>query len=165
MSEASRLKFVAEIAGAIGVVLSLVFVGLELRHANNLSQAEAVNSINQMINDQNLLLAQDAALAALIARLNDVEPEYIDTLTPGEGLQVFHFYATHMNTYETAWKYMERGIVTRDEGGTYLAVACTEFTGNDATIVLWGRLRGAFALGYVADVEAQCPALHTAAKE
>tara|TARA_R110002096_G_scaffold378252_1_gene572206 strand:+ start:1539 stop:1808 length:270 start_codon:yes stop_codon:yes gene_type:complete len=35
-----------EALSTIGVVLGLIFVGLELRHSNNLSQAEALISLN-----------------------------------------------------------------------------------------------------------------------
>lgn len=78
---------------------------------------------------------------------------------PGQQLRIISYHAVWMNIFEAAWKYMERGTMGPMESAAYMSSACSTFTAWPRSILIWGMLKDAFASGYVAHVEAQCPAL------
>ena len=54
---------VVEIVGIVGIIVSLVFLGYELKRANDIAETEAVATIYAMTNDMGLAMAENAELS------------------------------------------------------------------------------------------------------
>ena len=155
MSEQSRTRTFIEIFGAAGVVLSLIFVGMELRHANNLAEAEAVQAINVMISDSLLAaISNESAMEDAAQRFN------ISVSDARRGFRNAYF----LNTYEAAWKAYERGIVDEDMFSVYLRAACADlFRDNRAENFIgiggatWAETSAVFNSRFIGAIKAECP--------
>ena len=90
----SRTRTFIELSGAAGVVPSLIFVGMERRHANNLAEAEAVQAIDLMIGDSLL-----AAMSNEFAVKDSAQRSGISVSDARRGFRNAYF----LNTYEAAW--------------------------------------------------------------
>lgn len=66
MKTTSRLRNVVEVAGIIAVILTLVFVGYELRQNTSQMRAVASYSITQGVNLMNAGVYNDSSLAAIL---------------------------------------------------------------------------------------------------
>jgi hypothetical protein len=153
MAVENRLRTITEFVGAISIVLSLTFVGLELRHANNLAEAEAVQSINEMFAE----------------KLNTDKSEWVVALKSQaageEEMEVFLHTEREqwMNILESAWKSFDRGILDRVQLAAYLNAGCRAiFQEIDSeTHRFWGErtwneYKLDFNPGYVAELEHHC---------
>ena len=77
---AAALDFgrVVEIVGIVGIVVSLVFLGYELKRANDIAETEAVATIYGMTNEMGLAMAEDPELSRVFRQaLSD-----FDSLSP-----------------------------------------------------------------------------------
>jgi hypothetical protein len=154
MPERMGTRTFVEFAGAAGVVLSLIFVGMELRHANNLAEAEAVQSINLMMNEVLLTAMSDELTLKDAADRSD-----ISISEARRGFRNVYF----LNMYEAAWKAHERGIIDDEMFSVYLDAVCGDvflrsnvnmFVGiNGAT---WAEARSAFNPHFVEQLEMAC---------
>ena len=154
MPEPSRTRTFIEIAGATGVVLSLIFVAMELRHANNLAEAEAVQSINLMIADLLLAGMSDEQILRDSATLNDISMS-----DARRGFRNAYF----LNAYEAAWKSNERGIIDDEMLSVYLKGACSDIFFNSGFDVFvgingskWTDARSAFNPRFIEQLELVC---------
>lgn len=76
-------SLIAEIIAAIAVVISLVFVGFQLRHANTIAVRDEANATMEQWSSIRRSLYQDAATAEVFAQgLKDPQ-----TLSPGDQLR------------------------------------------------------------------------------
>ena len=153
MADISKVRIVTEFAGALSIVLSLIFVGIELRHANNLAETEAVQSINQMIAGKlNGDLQNAWGIRASGAANNLSIQDEVDFL---ERIQ-------WLNIYEAAWKSYDRGIIDAEQAASYLNGACYSiFVGINIDEYTWGERSWEeysedFNPGYVAELEGLC---------
>jgi hypothetical protein len=144
-----------ETASALGVILGLIFVGLELRHSNNLAQAEALASLNGLtaslvMSKHDLPVSDDFWVRYRNGDLNDagdVSPTDLDVLDS--------YLTATINLFESAWKYRDTGILGEAETQGYLISACATFTRNGLSKSYWRRAH-TFTPGFMADVEAVC---------
>ena len=88
---------------------------MELRHANNLAEAEAVQAINTMLADSLL-----AAMSSKFAIEDSAKRNDISLSDARRGFRNAYF----LNTYESAWKVHERGIIDDEMFTVYLRAAC-----------------------------------------
>ncbi|MFK8041749.1 hypothetical protein [Congregibacter sp.] len=116
MSTQTKLRTLTEFVGAVSIVLSLVFVGLELRHANNVAEADSVQQINAMYLELSVGAHQNADLVRAIAEANDT-----DFLSVAAGFRNL----STLNITETAWKSFDRGILEEEHYLAYLTDGCT----------------------------------------
>jgi hypothetical protein len=153
MAIESRLRSITEFIGALSIVLSLVFVGLELRHANNLAEAESVQSINEMFAE----------------KLNNDKSEWIVALLAeemdGQLIEVFYHLEREqmMNILESAWKSFDRGIIDDAQLTAYMNLGCRSIFGgiNINEHLFWGErawseYKREFNPDYVAYIERHC---------
>lgn len=160
MQKNSRLRLLSELAGAISIVLSLIFVGIELRQANNLSEADGLQSLNEMAASILIARMTDVELNRLIAKAyQSDELNEAHGFTAAEGSQLRGYFAAWTTYGESSWKYYERGIIALDQYQGSLSVICTIFSPSSAAIDLWRSLYGSIAHDFVADTEQNCAAL------
>lgn len=148
-----RLRSIVELAGAAGVVLGLVFVGLELRQSTAVSSAQAVLDLNGIGNEIHMTLAQDADLERL------VQAGYADpnSLSEDERRRFVRLLRVRINTFEVAWMYQEKGLLSGTEAAGYRSATC-ETLAREGARWFWEAEMGNYAGGFVEDVEAWCAA-------
>ena len=150
---------IKEAIGVLAVVLSLLFVGAELRHANSLAEAESVQTLNEMANAINLAVATDPELASIFVRLHQEKNLRTEDLDPTELGSLSALLSAWMNVYEAAWKSRERGIISQEGFEGYMEGACIEFSLQPVTIQRWRLQRVAFSKPFIEIIENTCPVL------
>ena len=159
MSSLPFPRIFVEIISTLAVVLGLVFVGIELRHANNLAQSEAMNSLNEMIIELNTSKYSAPASSDLWA---DYYSGHVGTgveLSPGDREILVSNLLSWMTLYEAAWKYYETGILGKEEFLGYIEGACDELALSELNSEVWGQNKSLFTSGYVRELESTCEGL------
>ena len=101
----------AELIGVVAVVLSLMFVGYEIRQNTNISAAQAVFDLNEAGRQNLLMRVSNPEVAALVSAAEN-EPESMTELQRNQFRSwVFSF----MNLYESAWNHHRRGVISDED--------------------------------------------------
>ena len=101
----------AEIVGAIAVVVSLLFLALEVRRNRNATESASVDTLAEGFNSTNALLASDPELAAIWIK-GMSEPT---SLTDVESMRFFATTQSYINHFSTVLKYHESGLLPEEE--------------------------------------------------
>ena len=141
-----------EIISAVAVVISLIFVGLEIRHSNRLAESEAVAGINNSTNEMNLMVANNLDLSVLLARAYKGETD----LTDGERVALAHYATGWFNIWEAAWTSYDRGIIDSSVVQGHLDSACWNFANLPIMVDAWESNKNVFAPGLVEAIEDNC---------
>jgi hypothetical protein len=106
--------------GLGAVVVSLLFVGVEIRQNTAIASAQALLDLAAAANEILLAQAEDEDLAMIVKRgdteiqdLNDAERARFDALV-----------VSLWNTYEAAYAYHAKGVLSSDDYQPWLATAC-----------------------------------------
>jgi hypothetical protein len=103
-----RFQQKTEIVGIVAVVLSLLFVGYEVRRNTNISAAQAVFDLNEAGRQNLLLQVNDPEVAALVfAARNDPE-----RMTEQQRYRYGRWVFSFLNLYESAWNHNQRGVIS-----------------------------------------------------
>jgi hypothetical protein len=106
--------------GLVALVLSLVFVGFELRQSSEIATVEASQGLAQM--SQDLTIANfEPALAAMFIK---VDKEGIDSLSALEGLYFRDFARLLFNIWEQAFYSHSRGVLNEEQWQNLHAANC-----------------------------------------
>ena len=142
---------ILELASAAAVVISLIFVGLELRQANVLAEAESVWNINSLMNDVLVTQVESPELNELFVK------EKSEELSAAEAMRVGSWAIMWLNVYETQWKFHDKGIVSDEDFEGYSAAACWEIANVTAIRDTWRVLGESYSLGFQQFVAEECP--------
>jgi hypothetical protein len=119
-----------EIIGIAGIIVSLVFLGYELKRANDIAETEAVATIYSMTNEMSLALAENPDLSRVFRlALSDFE-----SLTPEDRWTLYVLLEYVINVNEAAWKYYDKGIINQEEADFYARGLC-KLIGRHPTLV------------------------------
>ena len=99
---------IPETIAAVGVILSLVFVGFEIRQNTNISAAEAVFNLNEAGRQTLFLQISDPAIANLVQTARE-SPE---SLTDEQRYRYRRWVFAFLNLYESAWNHHRRGVIS-----------------------------------------------------
>ena len=149
--ESLKLSTWAEVVGIAAVVVSLVFVGIEIRHNTAATSAQALLELNNAFNEISLLQAEEAELADILLR-GDSD---LGSLGPIEHRRYAVFTSALMNTHENAFMFNKSGILDSDNYRGYAEALCIEMA-IPGTRALWTT--GEFVLHEVFDdfIEKMC---------
>jgi hypothetical protein len=100
-----ELAQLAEIVAAFAVVLSLVYVGLEIRQSTLESDADIQEELLSYTRQRRILVVENSELAQVLTK----GYSGVDSLTAAENLQFVYFSELHY----VAW---ERAFVAKDSG-------------------------------------------------
>ncbi len=135
MDNLRKAALVAEIAGGAGVILSLVFVGFQVKDNADLLAAQAVFDLRE----SNSLMARD-----LIA-----DPELADLIYRGyadraslSDVEVwrFDFWVNEVLTHRmTAWKYAEEGLLDSEEIDSWESSTCFILSEHEGARIVWDQ--------------------------
>lgn len=147
----AKAALIAEIVGGIGVVVSLVFVGLEIRSGSASEQARALLDLRLAIGEPQRSIASSPELGDLMQRGYlgygdlDAAERYRFNLLAGNVLA----------TYRTAFEYGSLGLVSQEELSAWRFGVCS-YLGFPGVRRVWReRWRGRYA-GFTEWVEADC---------
>ena len=140
-----------EIVGIVGIIISLVFLGYELKRANDIAETEAVATIYSMTNEMSLALAENRELSRVFSQaLSDFE-----SLGPEDRWTVYVLLEYLINVHEAAWKYFDKGVINEEEADHYARGLCKLIGRHESLVAAWhsnkqDRLPGFY--DYVTDV-------------
>ncbi len=156
MSSLPSSRIFVEIISTLAVVLGLVFVGIELRHANNLAQSEAMNSLNEMIIELNTSKYSAPASTDLWANYYSGRTGTGAELSPSDREILGSNLMSWMTLYEAAWKYYDTGILGEEEFLGYIKGACDELALSELNSEVWTQNKALFTPDYVKELESTC---------
>jgi hypothetical protein len=109
-----------EIVGIAGIIVSLIFLGYELKRSNDIAETQAVATIYGMQNDMGLALAENPELSRIFVQaLSDFQ-----SLSPGDRWTFYGLLEYVVNVNEAAWKYYDKGIIDQEEIDFYTRGLC-----------------------------------------
>jgi len=122
-----------EIVGIAGIIVSLIFLGYELKRSNDIAETEAVATIYSMTNEMGLALAENPELSRVFGQaLSDFE-----SLSPDDRWTLYVLLEYVINVNEAAWKYYDKGIINQEEADYYTQGLCKLIGRHPSLIELW----------------------------
>ena len=131
----NRMDFgrAVELVGIAGIIISLVFLGYELKRSNDIAETEAIATIYSMTNDMGLAMAENPELSRVFGlAMNDFE-----SLNPADRWTLYVLLEYLINVNEAAWKYFDKGIISSEEAEFYIQGLCKLIGRDPGLIELW----------------------------
>ena len=141
-----------EIVGLAGIIVSLVFLGYELKRSNDIAETEAVATIYSMTNEMGLALAENPELSRVFRQaLSD-----FDSLSADDRWSFYVVLEYVINVNEAAWKYYDKGIINQEEADYYARSLCKLITRNPRLVEAWRSNRDDRLPGFYEYVSGVC---------
>ncbi|MGI9327922.1 MAG: hypothetical protein ACR2PZ_22070 [Pseudomonadales bacterium] len=134
-NSATSIEFgrAVEIVGIVGIILSLIFLGYELKRANDIAETEAVATIYSMTNEMGLAMAENPELSRVFGQaLSD-----FDALNPDDRWTLYVLLEYVINVNEAAWKYYDKGIINQEEADYYTRGLCKLIGRHPSLVAAW----------------------------
>jgi hypothetical protein len=119
--------------GIAGIILSLIFLGYELKRSNDIAETEAVATIYSMTNEIGLALAENPELSRVFGQaLSDFE-----SLSPDDRWTLYALLEYVINVNEAAWKFYDKGIINQEEADFYTRNLCQLIGRHPSLVEAW----------------------------
>ena len=140
-----------EIVGIVGIIVSLIFLGYELKRSNDIAETEAVATIYSMTNELGLAMAENPELSRVFGQALSE----FDSLSPDDRWTFYVLLEYVVNVNEAAWKYYDKGVINQEEADFYTRGLCKLIGRHPSLVEAWqsnkqDRLPGFYE--YVMDV-------------
>jgi hypothetical protein len=135
-----RIATIAEIAASIGVLISVVYLGLQIQGGNKQLRAQSYNDTLEMLHKPIELIVQDQALADLVVRA-EADPE---SLSQGEWQRYSYLLMLRFNAFEHAY-YAHMDGEIRDELWNGIENGLTSAASTRGFRNFWKQREGIFA--------------------
>jgi hypothetical protein len=108
MDNMTLLSELAQIVAAIGVIVSLFYVGLQIRHSTRATKLASVQAVEEALGRTELMIVQDAGFADILRRgLTASGAELPDT----DRIRINVFYRHVLRSYQSAYyQYRQAGL-------------------------------------------------------
>ena len=124
---------IVEVVGISGIIVSLIFLGYELKRSNDIAETEAVATIYSMTNEMGLALAENPELSRVFRlALSDFE-----SLSPDDRWTLYVLLEHVINVNEAAWKYYDKGIINQEEAEYYTRGLCKLIGRHSDLVAAW----------------------------
>ena len=130
---------VAEIGAAIGVIISLVFVGLQLQSNTEATEAATREAINHKDMAYLSLRLDSAVLARANAKIDNGE-----TLSPLEVSQLVHQEYVNFVSFEHSFYQFRKGALEAEEWSRHENIARFRIESSEHARAMWARKRHTF---------------------
>ena len=130
---------VAEIGAAIGVIISLIFVGLQLQSNTEATEAATREAINQKDMAYLSLRLDSAVLARANAKIDNGE-----TLSPLEVSQLVHQEYVNFVSFEHSFYQFRKGALEAEEWSRHENIARFRIESSEHARAMWARKRHTF---------------------
>ena len=122
-----------EIVGIAGIIVSLIFLGYEMKRSNDIAETEAVAAIYSMTNEMGLALAENPELSRVFGQaLSDFE-----SLSPDDRWTLYVLLEYVINVNEAAWKYYDKGIINQEEADYFARGLCKLIGRHPSLVAAW----------------------------
>ena len=122
-----------EIVGIIVLIVSIIFLGYELKRSNDIAETEAVATIYSMTNEMGLALAESRELSRVFGQaLSDFE-----SLSPDDRWTLYVLLEYVVNVNEVAWKYYDKGVINQEEVDHYTRGLCKIIGRHPSLVAAW----------------------------
>lgn len=138
MERLQKWAQVAEITGAAAVVISLLYVGYQVRENTAATQSQTEMNLFGLSTELHAWY-QDPAFVALVAKAN---ADY-DALSDAERMQLERFVMTGLDLWAYAWKSFQRGTLDAGEWKAW-----DGFFAGEMRTESWRRTFDKFRYGY-----------------
>ncbi len=142
-----------ETFGIVAVIVSLLFLGYELKRANDIAEAEAISTVYQAGNDFLLAVIADQNMRQVL-RKTFVDGS--DSLTVDEQMLFSSMMTYIYNINEVAWKYHQLGLMRDEDLALGVAELCVWIKGNPAGAKDWATRRDIVLSGFYEYVSREC---------
>jgi hypothetical protein len=150
------MRQLGETAAAVGVVASLVFVGLELRDNARAARASAYQELGFAAAETWLMKATDRELNDLVEIADEDDPAGWGALTESDQRLVASYVQGLLRLYETVFLQVEEGLLPADAMG---ALGWEGFSDTSLLRRTWPRARQYVTAEFATYLEAQSPRL------
>ena len=124
---------IVEIVGIVGIIVSLFFLGYELKRANDIAKTEAISTLYGMTNEMGLAMAENPELSRVFREaLSD-----FDSLSPDDRWTLYVILEYVINVTEAAWKYYDTGVIDQVEGEYYTRSLCKLIGRHSSLVEAW----------------------------
>ena len=142
-----------DMLASIGVIGSLIFVGLEVRQNTKAVQATAIQDFTDAFREQAGLYISDPELTSIIVRAN----QDMSSLTAEESQRFFGLYISSVITLQGSFRQWQLGVLPDEEWEVVQVAACSDME-LPAFQTLWSQVRGGLAPSFVEALERRCGA-------
>ena len=104
-------RAIGEVVAVLGVVLSLVFVGLQLRQNALVSRASAYQELGIAMAEGWRLRATDRELNDLLYMANSTDPDVRSKLTDSDMRRVQAYTLSYLRIYQSAYLEVQQGLL------------------------------------------------------
>ena len=134
-SDTNPINFerVIEIIGIAGIIVSLVFLGYELKRANDIAETEAVATIYSMTNEMSLVLAENPELSRVFSQARGD----FESLSAEDRWRLYTLLEYVINVNEAAWKYFDKGVINQEEADHYTRNLCELIGRHPSLVAAW----------------------------
>ena len=134
---------VAEIGAATGVIISLIFVGLQLQTNTEATEAATREAINQKDMAYLSLRLDSSVLARANAKLDNGE-----ALSPLEESQVVHQEYVNFISFEHSFYQYRKGVLESEEWSRHENIVRLQIENSRHAQIMWARKRHTFTTGF-----------------
>ena len=142
--ELQEIYFIAEIVAAIAVVVSLIFVGLQMRQSNRVNMASARHSVSEHALQ---LISFQATNADRLARVLGEE-----TLNKGDALFIENYYRMGLQLAENYHTQFQLGLMPEDHW-TGFAQFIEDSLQTSHAADYWARCKGHYGGDFAAWID------------
>lgn len=140
-----------EIVGAAAVVVSLLYVGRQVKHSSTVTRVQGIQATNEKLFEWALLVGSDPGLAELMVRVETTGCGPSDFL-PAEAARVGYLYHALLSLTHTLYERRSEGLISDSELDRWVAKN-EGLMGSAYLCELWPRLRPNFPPDYSAWLE------------
>ena len=116
MSDPARWSRVTDIVGTGAVVVSLLYVGLQVRQNTAAIQTSTSQEVYQQNQEQGLLVMESAEFAEILLEAS----RDLATLSPIDSIRYHHYLNVSLNTYEAVYTNALQGTMESDMAAGWL---------------------------------------------
>ena len=147
------IKSSIETFGVVVIIVSLLFLGYELKRANDIAEAEATSTVYQGGNDFLLAVIADQNMRQVLRKaFGDIS----EPLTDDEQMQLITTMTYIYNLHEVAWKYHQKGLMSDEDMAVRFTELCSWITESPAVAEDWARRRDIVLSDFYEDVSREC---------
>jgi len=142
-----------EIVGAGAVVVSLLYVGRELKHSSAVARLQGIQATNEKLFEWAMSVAKDPALAALMVRVEG-EGCALRDLSAQDQARIAYVYQALLSLTHTIYERRSEGLISDGELDRW-AAQNAGVMGSPYLCEIWPRMRPNFASDYARWLEAR----------
>ncbi len=149
--KSSSSKSLIETFGVVAIIVSLIFLGYELKRANDIAEAEATATIDQGDNEFILTAIADQNIRRVIRNAFGIS----ESSTDDE--HVLRIMSTYFYNIQTiSWKYHQKGLLSDEDLAARFTELCGWLTESPAIAEDWAGRRDIMLPGFYEDVNREC---------